>query len=273
MALAAAGAALAPIRAAAQGSPASLLRTVLDRGKLIVGTGATNPPWHFEDENGKLTGMDIALAHMLAKGLFDDEDKVEFVQQEPAARVPNIVTGKVDIVLQFMTVTPQRAQQVAFSRPYCVEGGGLLVAPSGKYKTYKDLLAGGKSVRAAILRNVYAEDHVHQKLPEAQVMQLDTSANALQAVVADVAHVDSSTAKWLAKSNPGSYRDAGYTGGFSRVSLYCAAVRLGDPDWLHWVDTCLNVAMHGDDFSVYSAAFEKFFGEKPPVQMAGFPPF
>src|SRR5438552_2255913 len=37
-------------KAAAQAASDSLLRTVLDRGKLIVGTGSTNAPWHFEND-------------------------------------------------------------------------------------------------------------------------------------------------------------------------------------------------------------------------------
>jgi ABC-type amino acid transport substrate-binding protein len=45
---------------------------VLDRGHLIVGTGSTNAPWHFEDEGGKLVGMDITMARILAQGLLDD---------------------------------------------------------------------------------------------------------------------------------------------------------------------------------------------------------
>src|ERR1700729_3888063 len=114
----AAGAALDPQKAAAQAASESVLRTALDRGKLIVGTGSTNPPWHFEDDKGNLTGMDIAMARILAKGLFDDEKKVEYVQQDPNARIPNITTGKVDIVIQFMTISSSRAQLVAFSRPY-----------------------------------------------------------------------------------------------------------------------------------------------------------
>lgn len=129
LALAAAGAVLDPSRAVAQAAPTSLLRTVLDRGKLIVGTGSTNPPWHFEDDQGKLTGMDIAMARILAKGLFDDETKVEYVQQDANARIPNITTGKVDVVIQFMTISPARAQLVAFSRPYYVEGAALMTAP------------------------------------------------------------------------------------------------------------------------------------------------
>ena len=59
----------------------------------------------------------------------------------------------------------------------------------------------------------------------------------------------------------------------SRRSADSAAVRQGDPDWLHWIDTCFNVAMHGHQPEIYTAAFEEFFGEKPPVQKPGFPPF
>jgi polar amino acid transport system substrate-binding protein len=271
--LAAAGAVLEPRRAAAQASSGSLLRTVLDRGHLVVGTGSTNPPWHFEDEKGNLTGMDIAMARILAKGLFDDETKVEYVRQEANARIPNITTGKVDVVIQFMTVSPARAQLVAFSRPYYVEGAALMAAPKSKWQTYKDLQAAGKQVRASVLQNVDADKLVHNALPEAQVMQLDSQANVMQAVTAgrsDVAVVDASTVKWLVKHNPGDYTDPGYA---YEAQLYSAAVRQGDPDWLHWIDTCFNVAMHGHQPEIYTAAFEEFFGEKPPVQKPGFPPY
>ena len=272
LALAAAGAALDPGRAAAQAAPTSLLRTVLDRGKLIVGTGSTNPPWHFEDDKGQLTGMDIAMARILAKGLFDDETKVEYVRQEANARIPNITSGKVDVVIQFMTVSPARAQLVAFTRPYYVEGAALLTSPKSKYKTYQELLAAGKAVRASVLQNVDADILVHNALPDAQVMQLDSQANAMQAVTsgrADVGVVDASTVKWLAKRNPGDYADPGYA---YEAQLYSAAVRQGDPDWLHWINTCFDVAMHGHQPEIYTAAFVEFFGEKPPVQKPGFPP-
>ncbi len=71
---------LSPAQAYAQAAPTSLLRTVLDRKKLIVGSGSTNAPWHFEDEKGQLVGMDITMARILAQGLFDDPTKVEFVK-------------------------------------------------------------------------------------------------------------------------------------------------------------------------------------------------
>ena len=70
----------------------------------------------------------VFMAKMLAKGLFDDDTKIEYVRQDPAQRIPNINAGRVDIVIQFMTVNPLRAQQVAFSRPYFMEGVALLTA-------------------------------------------------------------------------------------------------------------------------------------------------
>ncbi|WP_292588780.1 transporter substrate-binding domain-containing protein, partial [Mesorhizobium sp.] len=112
-----------------------------DRGKLIVGTGSTNAPWHFENDAGELVGMDITMGRILAKGLFDDPTKVEFVTQDPAQRIPNVTTNKVDITIQFMTMTAQRSQLIHFSRPYYVEGVALLTLPGSENKTFDKLLA------------------------------------------------------------------------------------------------------------------------------------
>jgi polar amino acid transport system substrate-binding protein len=143
--LALAGATLDARQAAAQAAPGSLLRTVLDRGHLSVGTGSTNAPWHFENDTGELVGMDIAMARILAKGLFDDDKKVEYIRQDPAARLPNIVTGKIDSTIQFMTLSPNRAQLVNFTRPYYVEGVALLTRPDSPNKSVEALLGGGDS--------------------------------------------------------------------------------------------------------------------------------
>ncbi len=259
-------------RARAQAaSSGSLLRTVLDRGKLIVGTGSTNAPWHFEDASGNLTGMDIAMGKILAKGLFDDDSKVQFVQTAPEARIPNITTGKVDIVIQFMTISAQRAQLVNFSRPYYVEGVALLTLPGAKLATGDQLKAAGNSARVSVLQNVGADDLVHQVLPQAQVMQLDTQANvvqALQAHRADAAAVDLSTVRWMVKQDPTRYADSGI---HWQHQLYGAAVRQGDPDWLRFVDTVFTVAMFGNDTASYDAAFKEFFDDTPPARHPGFP--
>ena len=183
-------------QAQAQATGASKLQEVLKRGKLVVGTGTTNPPWHFEDDSGNLTGMDIDMARLLAKGLFDDPTKVEFVRQAADARIPNLLTNKIDIVAQFMTITPGRARQVEFTTPYYREGVGLLVLKDSKYKNFADLKAAGANATIAWLQNVGVEDYTRMVLPDIKILQVDSvdatfqSMNAHRADVTAVGPID-----------------------------------------------------------------------------------
>ena len=271
--LALAAAASTAREAAAQSAPNSLLRTVLDRGKLIVGTGSTNAPWHFEDEKGQLVGMDITMGRILAKGLFDDASKVEFVRQDAAQRIPNINPGKVDIVIQFMTMSPARAQLIAFSRPYYVEGIALLTRPDSDKKSFDALLKAGSSARVSILQNVDAEASVKKVLPQSTVMQLDSQANvilALDSRRADAAAVDLSTVWWLAKRHPDKYADAGKSW---NTMLYGAGMKQGDPDWVRFVNTTFDIAIFGHQNELYDAAVKDYFGAEPPQRQPGLPRF
>lgn len=247
------------------------LQEILARGKLIVGTGSTNPPWHFEDEGGKLVGMDADMARLVAKGLFGDPEKIEFVRQESDARIPSLVTGKVDIVFQFLTVTAGRAQQVAFTIPYYREGVTLLMLADSKYETVEQFKAAGSSAHVAGMHNVYIADWIHMPLPEATVDQFDSAAACMQALNSgrvDAYCVDQSTARWLMAQFPGRYRTAGYDW---MPNMYSAAVALGDQIWLNYVNCVLQDAMTGIEFSAYSAAFKKWLGEDLPLPTVGFP--
>ena len=251
--------------------PKSKLDEVLDRGKLIVGTGSTNAPWHFKDQSGTLSGFDIDIAKIIAKALFDDPEKIEFVNQSGDSRIPNLTTNKVDITCQFMTVTGGRAQQVEFSIPYYREGVGLLLLAKGKYKSYDELKAAGSKAVISVLQNVYAEDMVHQALPEAKVDQYDSVDliyQALNSGRADAAATDQSALRWFMKQNPKRYADAGY--GWNPQSYSCA-VKRGDQVWLNFVNTALHEAMTGVEFGAYSASFEKWFGVNLPQPQIGFP--
>jgi polar amino acid transport system substrate-binding protein len=249
----------------------SKLQEVLNRGTLLVGTGSTNPPWHFEDDKGDLVGFDVEMARIVAKGLFGDASKVEFTREASDARIPNLQTNQVDIVFQFMTVTAQRAQVVEFSIPYYREGVGTLLLKDSKYSGAADLAKAGKAAKVAILQNVYAEDLVHAAIPEAEVLQLDSQANVVQALDsgrADAAAIDESTVRWLARQSPDKYKAGNY--GWS-PQTYSAAVRPGDSVWLNFINTTLHEAMTGVEFDTYNAAFEKFFGVKLPPPAVGFP--
>jgi len=250
---------------------ADRLKDILSRGTLIVGTGVGNPPWHFKDEQGNMTGFDVDIAKIIAKGLFGDDTKIEFVTQASDARIPNIVTDKVDVTCQFMTVTAERAQQVNFTIPYYREGVGLLLAAGGKHKTYDELKSAGNGVTISVLQNVYAEEMVHKALPEAKVDQyesVDLIYQALNSGRADAAATDVSSLRWFMKQNPDKYLDAGYAW---EPQTYSCAVKRGDPDFLQFVNTAFREAMAGVDFATYKGSFERWFGVSPPEPQIGFP--
>lgn len=267
----AAAVAMAARPAKAQTSAGGKLQQVLERGHLIVGTGSTNPPWHFEDQDGKLIGMDIDMARLLAKALFEDPEKVEFVLQAADARIPNLVTDKVDICIQFMTVTGGRAQQVDFTIPYYREGVSLLLRVDSPYADYAAMKAAGSAVRVSALQNVFIEDWIRLALPEAQIDQyesVDAGIQALNAGRADAYVNDQSATAWLVRQFPDRYRDGGY--GWMPNS-YAAAVRQGDQTWLNYVNTVFHEAMTGVDFLSYQASFKQWFGQEIPPPKVGFP--
>ncbi len=256
---------------AASAVHADKLQDVLDRGHLIAGTGSTNAPWHFKDANNDLVGFDVDMLRLIAKGLFDDPDAIEFVNQSGDARVPNLVTDKVDVTCQFMTVTAGRAQQVEFTIPYYREGVGLMLLADGDYADYDALKAAGSDITVSILQNVYAEDLVHAALPEANVDQYDSVDliyQALNSGRADAAATDQSSLSWFMKQNPDRYVNSGYGWG---PQSYSCAVKPGDQRWLNFVNAILHEAMTGVEFDSYAASFDEWFGVALDPPQIGFP--
>lgn len=249
----------------------SKLDDVLARGHLVMGTGSTNAPWHFKSADDQLQGFDVDMGRIVAKALFGDPDKIEYVIQSSDARIPNITTDKVDLTCQFMTVTGERAQQIAFTIPYYREGVGLMLKADGRYADYEALKDAGSSVTISVLQNVYAEDMVHAALPEANVDQYDSVDmiyQALESGRSDAVATDQSSLAWYMTQNPDRYKDAGY--GWN-PQTYACGVKRGDQDWLNFVNTALHEAMTGVEFDFYSTSYQTWFGKELAPPQIGFP--
>jgi polar amino acid transport system substrate-binding protein len=278
--LAVAGAGLAPGAVRAQDGAGGRLQKVIERGKLIAGTGSTNPPWHYEDENGNLVGFDIDMAKLLAGALLLDDEATradpealasvtEFVVQESDARIPNLLSDKIDIVCQFMTVNPERAKQVEFTIPYYREAVTLMFKAGSPYSGTADI--SGKGAKVAILQNPFAESLVHTGVPDAEVLQFDSVANTILAMDsgrADAVAIDLSTAQYNVKLSPDRYKMAPESW---QPQTYAFAVAPGDQRWLNWVNTALHEYLVGLDFGYYRTAYQTHFGVELPYPPAGFP--
>jgi ABC-type amino acid transport substrate-binding protein len=107
----------AMILAAASGARAkeqSRLDVVVQRGKLIVVTLTTAPPYAFKDEKGDLVGFDVDIAHLIANALFKDPEKIEFISVTSDGRWPAIESGRADLGMGGTTTYMDRALHVAF---------------------------------------------------------------------------------------------------------------------------------------------------------------
>jgi len=271
---------VSPHAALAQEAGQNRLQQVLDRGRLIVGTGSTNPPWHYEDADGQLVGFDIDVAKLLARGLFELTDeqlanrdewsqRLEFVIEAPDARIPNLLTDKIDIVCQFMTVSPERALQVEFTIPYYREAVTLMFLADSPYTGTADITGQGATV--AILQNVTAVDMVHNGVADAEVSTFDSVANSVLALDSgrvDATAIDLSTGQYLSAQSPDKYK-VGIDSW--QPQTYAFAVKPGDQRWLNWVNTALHEYMAGLYFDYYQAAFQEHFGVDLGPPPAGFP--
>ena len=102
----------------------------------MVGTISGNPPWEFVKPDGSLDGYDIAIAKQIAQDL---GAKVEFTQTNGAGRIPLLQTRKVDVIVAELDYSPERAQTVAYTRPYCTPGAQFMVLTSSKFQKIEDL--------------------------------------------------------------------------------------------------------------------------------------
>ena len=100
---------------------------IKNRGKLIVAMYYQDrPPWFYLDKQGQLAGIDVDMAHDIARVLGVD---VEF---DRAARsfnevVDRVANGNADMAISKLSVTLVRAQRIRYTQPYIVFNQALLV--------------------------------------------------------------------------------------------------------------------------------------------------
>lgn len=100
------------------------LDEILDRGYLIVGTEGTYSPNSYHDENGDLVGFDVEVAALVAKYLGVD---VQYAEMEWASIFAALDAGQIDVVVNEVGYTDERAEKYDFSEPYAFVQGGILV--------------------------------------------------------------------------------------------------------------------------------------------------
>ncbi len=190
----------ASLRPSTEGGPAE--EAIRQRGRLIVGLDQSTNLFSFRDPvSGQLQGFDVDIAREIARDLVGDASKVEFRLLTSPERITALENQTVDIVVNAMTITCARAEQIAFSTVYFEASQRLLVPKDSDVQGPADLA--GKRVCAQVDTTSLAT--VSRVAPAATLLAVqnwDDCLVALQQGQADAASTDNSILAGLAVQDP-----------------------------------------------------------------------
>ena len=124
-----------------QTASADALDDIKKSGKIRIAVDLGVPPYGMTDDKMQATGSDIETAKALAK---DWGLEFEHVPTTGASRIPALQTGKADLVISTLSVTPERAKVIDFSKGYAVLRTVIAAPKSVPLKSMADL--DGKTV-------------------------------------------------------------------------------------------------------------------------------
>lgn len=177
---------------------------VKKEGKLVIGLDDSFPPMGYRQADGKLVGFDVDAAEQVGKRL---GVKIEWQPTAWDGVMHSLNAKKFDCIWNGMTITEARAKEVAFTKPYVMDGQIAIV--TFKEKRFKGLndLKGvkigtqkGSSGLEAVkkLKNTPTELKEYEDYPKAL---LDLEAGRIDVVV-----IDNVTGRDFVGKRPGKYK-------------------------------------------------------------------
>lgn len=102
-------------------------------GGLVLVTTLGSAPYAYRDEaTGEIEGIDIDIARAAAKKL---KLKLTIEERVFPALLPAVKSGRADFAAAAITITPSRARDVAFSKPYANDGSAFIYRVNEKKPT------------------------------------------------------------------------------------------------------------------------------------------
>ena len=143
--------------------------------KIRVAIDLGSPPFGMNDSAMKATGSDVETARLLAKDLGVE---LEIVQTTGANRIPFLQTGKADVVVSSLSVTPEREKVIDFSTPYAQIQAVVAAPKTVAVKSFADLA--GK--RIATARGTTNDRLATEGAKGAQIVRFDDDSTLVTAI-------------------------------------------------------------------------------------------
>jgi len=154
----------------------SIIEKIQKEGVIRVGM-STFVPWAMKDKKGQLVGFEIDVAKKLAR---DMGVKIEFVPTAWSGIIPALLTGKFDVIIGGMGITPERNLKVNFTIPYDFSGMSMVAhrKKAAGFESIEDF--NKKEVTIAVRMGTTAEQAARKFMPNAQLKLFENESQALQ---------------------------------------------------------------------------------------------
>lgn len=206
-------------------------------GKLVMATNAAFPPYEFY-EGDKIVGIDAEIAAAIAEKL-----GLELVieDMEFDSIIEAVKSGKVDMGLAGMTVTPERMESVDFTTSYATGIQVVIVTEDSSITSVDDLFAEGAFHAVGVQRNTTGDSYTTGDIEGKGLGTVDRyskGADAVQALLTgkvDCVVIDNEPAKaFVAEVDGLKILDSEYT-----VEDYAAAMSKDKPELTEKVNKAL----------------------------------
>jgi ABC-type amino acid transport substrate-binding protein len=149
------------------------LKRIRTRGAIRVGYIGDVRPFAFFNERGELVGLDVEMAHILARSL---GVILEFVPVDRSKMFEQLNEGYCDIIMSGLVMTPERAEVVHLSAPYLEMTLAFVVQDyrRGEFGN-REALQKLKAPKLAILHLPYLISFVRELLPKAQLVPVNSA--------------------------------------------------------------------------------------------------
>ena len=144
-----------------------------DDNVLRIGTEGAYAPFNYTNADGTLGGFDVEIANAICA---DMQMTCEIMAQDWDGIIPGLKAGKYDAIVAAMSVTPERAKQVAFTDPYF---SNALVFLAKKDSSFDPTNSGDINAHSiAAQRSTISSQWLEKTYPKANMKLYDTLSNA-----------------------------------------------------------------------------------------------
>lgn len=177
----AAGCAHAPGSTSA-GHPLSKFQEILQKNELIVGMTGKQPPLNSKDQAGQLIGLEPDLARRIAEAM---GVKIKFEGMDFFELFPALESGRLDLILSGLTMTPQRNLRMAFAGPYFVTGKSFLTKADHIVKCQELCDIDSPQTTLTFLKGSTSQSFAEKMIPKARMIPARDYDEAIRLVLED----------------------------------------------------------------------------------------